>query len=67
MSRMKTIRLQRGLKQKDIAMGTGLSKASISLYENGKSRPSMNSAFKVARVLDATVDDLFGGTGGSQC
>lgn len=60
MNRMKEFRIRKGLKQKDIAFTTGLSKAAISLYENGKSKPSMNSAFKIARSLNATVDELFG-------
>lgn len=63
MNRMREVRVYKGLKQKDIAYQTGLSKAAISLYENGKSKPSMNSAFKVAKVLGTTVDDLFGKAG----
>ncbi|RDW15961.1 helix-turn-helix transcriptional regulator [Oceanobacillus chungangensis] len=59
MSRMKEIRLQKGLKQKDVASITGLSKPAISLFENGKSKPSMNSAFKIAQALGVTVDELF--------
>lgn len=63
MNCMKRIRIQSGMKQKEVASLTGLSKASISLYESGKGKPSVNSAFKVARALDASVDDLFGWAG----
>lgn len=59
MNQVKKLRVQKGLKQKDIAFQTGLSKASISLYESGKSKPSINSAFKIAEVLGVTVDELF--------
>lgn len=59
MNRMKEIRLQKGLRQIDIAKATGLSKAAISLFENNKSTPSMNSAYKIAKALDATIDELF--------
>ncbi|ARK21370.1 helix-turn-helix transcriptional regulator [Sporosarcina ureae] len=67
MDRMKEIRVRKGMKQKDIALEAGLSKASISLYENSKGNPSMNSAFKVARALGVTVDDLFSGGGEDNC
>lgn len=59
MNSFKEIRLKKGLKQIDIARATGLSKATISLYENGKSKPSINSAYKVANELEVTIDELF--------
>ena len=59
MNRMKEIRIQKGLRQIDVAKDTGLSKAAISLFENSKSTPSMNSAYKIARALDTTIDELF--------
>ncbi|MEW9675272.1 helix-turn-helix transcriptional regulator [Lentibacillus sp. L22] len=60
MNRIKEIRLQKKMKQKDIALSTGLSMPAISLYENGKSTPSMNSAFKISQALGVTIDELFG-------
>lgn len=59
MNRMKEIRIKKDLRQIDLAKETGLSKAAISLFENGKSTPSMNSAYKIARALDTTIDELF--------
>lgn len=59
MNRIKEIRMEKGLKQKDIAAITELSKSSISLIENGKARPSMNSAFKIAKALGVTIECLF--------
>lgn len=59
MNHMKEIRIQKGLRQMDVAKKTGLSKAAISLFENGKSTPSMNSAYKIAQALDTTIDELF--------
>jgi len=67
MNRMKEKRLAKGLRQKDIAKSTGLSKPAISLYENGKVNPSMESAFKIAAVLDSTVDELFKNRGEKKC
>lgn len=59
MNRMKEFRIRKGLKQKDLAHITGLSKGAISLFENSKKKPSMNSAFKIARALNTTIDELF--------
>lgn len=59
MINMKKIRTEKGLKQKDLVSITGLSKASISLYESGNGKPSINSAFKIAKALGVTVDELF--------
>lgn len=56
---MKLYREAKKLKQKDIANETGLSKAAISLFENCKLRPSVESAFKIAKVLGVTIDDLY--------
>lgn len=67
MNNMKAIRLRKGLMQKDVALATGKSRAAISLYESGKSNPSMNSAFEIAQFLGVTVDELFGERGGVKC
>ena len=62
MNKMKEIRMQKGLLQKDIAFKTGLSRPAISLYENGHKQPSMNAAHKIAKALDSTIDELFSST-----
>lgn len=59
MNRMKEMRKEMGLKQKDIAFITGYSKAAISLYENKKQKPSMNAAYKIAKALNTTMEELF--------
>jgi len=59
MNAMKEMRINKGLKQKDLAELTGLSAAAISIFENGKAIPSMNSAYKIARVLDTSIEELF--------
>lgn len=57
---MRNFREKQGLKQKDLAKTTGLSRAAISLYENKKSTPSLKSAFIISKVLNTTVEELFG-------
>lgn len=59
MNAMKEMRINKGLRQKDLAELTGLSAAAISIFENGKAIPSMNSAYKIARVLDTSIEELF--------
>lgn len=51
--------MSKGLKQKELALKIGLSAPSISYYESGEKKPSMNNALKMAQVLGVTVDELF--------
>lgn len=59
MNNIKTIRLQKGLTQKDVSLYAGVSEAAISMFERSKRKPSINVAFKIAKSLDVTVDELF--------
>ncbi|MEK4203732.1 helix-turn-helix transcriptional regulator [Staphylococcus sp. FSL W8-1207] len=59
MSNMKDLRINKNLKQKELARITGLSTAAISLFENNKTTPSMNSAYKIAKALDVSLENLF--------
>lgn len=61
MNRIRELRESKGLKQKDLAEKVGLSTPSISYYERGRKKPSMNNAFKIAQALDTTIDGLFFG------
>lgn len=56
---MKDLRINKNLKQKELARITGLSTAAISLFENNKTTPSMNSAYKIAKALDVSLENLF--------
>lgn len=59
MTNMKDLRINKNLKQKELARITGLSTAAISLFENNKTTPSMNSAYKIAKALDVSLENLF--------
>lgn len=59
MNNMKELRINKNLKQKELARITGLSTAAISLFENNKTTPSMNSAYKIAKALDVSLENLF--------
>ncbi|GAE27118.1 hypothetical protein JCM9140_3234 [Halalkalibacter wakoensis JCM 9140] len=47
------------LQQVDIAEEFSVSKMTFSNWATGKSRPSLEQAFKLAKRLDCLVDDLW--------
>ncbi|MEA1855568.1 helix-turn-helix transcriptional regulator [Cytobacillus sp. OWB-43] len=49
-----------GLKQSFIAENAKISKSALSLIVNGKSLPTLTAAIRIARVLDETVENLWG-------
>jgi transcriptional regulator with XRE-family HTH domain len=52
------LRRQRGLKQYQIAEGTGLTKGMISSYESGRMRPSLETLGRILGHLDCDLGDL---------
>lgn len=57
-----TIRVQRAihdLTQADLAERAGITRASVNAIEGGRMFPSVYLALKLARALEATVDDVF--------
>ncbi|ARJ51313.1 MULTISPECIES: helix-turn-helix transcriptional regulator [Staphylococcus] len=59
MNNMKELRINKNLKQKELARITGLSTSAISLFENNKSTPSMISAYKIAKALNVSIEKIF--------
>ncbi|XEO93723.1 helix-turn-helix transcriptional regulator [Latilactobacillus sakei] len=47
------------LTQEELAKLTAVTRQTIIAIENNKYDPSLSLAFKLAEVLDTTVDDLF--------
>ena len=47
--KLKALRLTRGLGQEDVSQGTGISRSSISMYENGQREPTFDTLFQLAR------------------
>ncbi|GEO69265.1 helix-turn-helix transcriptional regulator [Levilactobacillus acidifarinae] len=52
-------RKQRKLSQADLAALTAVTRQTINAIENDKYDPSLSLAFKLATVLETTVDKLF--------
>lgn len=51
---------ERGLKYGYIAEKANISRSTLSLIINGKSIPTLPVAIRIARVLDETVENLWG-------
>src|SRR5262245_47588174 len=63
LNRVKQSRQQRGWSQDHLATAAGVSRSAVSAIEIGRLVPSVAAALALARALDCTVEDLFGGTG----
>ena len=57
-NRIKEVRLQRGLKQIDVASQVGVSERTFIRYENGVTEPKQSVIEKIAQVLGVTTDEL---------
>lgn len=58
-SRLKEVRIARGLTQADLADRAGVSRKTVNTVENGVFIPSTILALGLARALGTTVEDLF--------
>lgn len=58
--RLKSARIIRGMTLTELAEKTGISKQSVSLYENNKNVPDYTRVISMARVLEFPMDFFFG-------
>lgn len=58
-SRIKIRLAELHMKQTELADILGVTKQTLSLWVNDKSNPTLDTAFKIAKLLDCKVDDLF--------
>lgn len=56
---LRTLRKQKGLKQKAFAQQLGYSEKTVSKWECGASIPSIETLFSIAKLLQTSIDDLF--------
>ena len=49
----------RVINQEELSKQTGISRVMLSKYFTGKSTPSLYNAYKIARALKCSIDDLF--------
>jgi molybdate-binding protein/DNA-binding XRE family transcriptional regulator len=60
-NRVKQLRQRRGWSQDQLAYAAGVSRSAVSAIEIHRLVPSVAAALAIARVLECTVEDLFGG------
>lgn len=60
MNRIKLLREQHGIEQKQLAHDLGVSQPTISCWENGSKQPSSKSVYKLADYFDVSTDYLLG-------
>ncbi len=58
-NRVKDLRVAAGLRQEDLAAKTGVSRQTIISIERGRYNPSLELAWKLARMLGVTIEELF--------
>lgn len=58
-NRLKEYRAKVGLNQSEFGKLVGVSRQTISQIERGDYSPSVTLALKIAKVCDATVEDIF--------
>lgn len=58
-NRIEELRNERGIKQDEFGKMLGVSRQTISSLENGRYNPSITLAFKIAKVFDMKIEDIF--------
>ena len=58
-NKIKYYRKQKAISQLKLSQALGVSRQTINAIENNKYDSSLSLAFKLASMLDTTVDDLF--------
>ena len=58
-NRIEAIRKERGILQDEMAKAMGVSRQTISSLENGRYNPSIMLAYKIAKYLGMTIEEVF--------
>ncbi len=58
-NRIEEIRSAKGIRQEELARLLGVSRQTVSSLENGRYNPSITLAFKIARLFEMTIEDVF--------
>jgi transcriptional regulator with XRE-family HTH domain len=58
--RVKELREQHGLLQKELAEKLGVSRYTIVRYESGKINPDIENVIKLSKIFDCSIDYLLG-------
>lgn len=58
-NRIRTLRKERAMTQEELSQRVGVSRQSIIAIETGKYNPSLELAYKIAKVFNLTIEDVF--------
>ncbi|MGM7683476.1 helix-turn-helix transcriptional regulator [Cytobacillus sp. Hm23] len=58
-TRMKEYRAKHNISQSELANAVGVRRETIGNIENGKYNPSLKLAMDIAKILNATVEELY--------
>ena len=58
--RLKKLREENGMLQKELAEKISVDRSTITAYENGRREPDLKKTKKIAEILDCSVDYLIG-------
>ena len=58
-NRLKVLRAERDWSQADLAARLDVSRQSVNAIETGKYDPSLPLAFRIARLFDMAIEDIF--------
>lgn len=58
-SRLRVRLAELEIKQQDLSEELGVTKQTMNAWVNGRSLPTLETAFKIAKRLNCKVDDLF--------
>jgi putative transcriptional regulator len=58
-NRIRVLRAEQRWSQADVAERLGVSRQTVNAIETGKYDPSLPLAFAIAKLFDATIEDVF--------
>jgi putative transcriptional regulator len=58
-TRIKEFRAKAGMTQEELARLVGVRRETIVFLEKGKYNPSLKLAYRVAKALDSTIEEVF--------
>ena len=59
MNRIKVLRAERNWTQADLAQKLAVSRQTVNAIEKGKYDPSLPLAFRIARIFEHPIEDIF--------
>lgn len=58
-NRLRVLRAERGWSQAELGGRLDVSRQAVNAIESGKHDPSLSLAFRIARVFDLTIEQIF--------